>query len=172
MYELQSNSGEGSNPDELSASLRHFNHEYEAFLVQTEFECIQKAVKRVSFDFTASFFSKSGNQIMQEDIQTPGNYIRYRENGVTCPVIVIAINLGKGFWCVLCGNECGPMKCDELLAMKCARLRFQNLKILREALANANLTVQISAPSDWRASLLLHQTGPESIIDEITWRSV
>ncbi|MFW9845381.1 MAG: hypothetical protein ACFFD6_01430 [Candidatus Thorarchaeota archaeon] len=172
VYYLASNSGQGGTPDEIATSILRFDHEYEAFVVHTELACIERAVKRVVFDFTTSVFSMSGQPTTEEDLQTPGSYVRFTENIATCPTIVVALNVGKDFWCILCGNNCGSMKCDELLAMKCARLAFQNLKILKDALMDAVQDNQLTVPSDWRASLLLHHTNPEAIIDEITWRSV
>jgi hypothetical protein len=144
---------------------------YDAFTAQADLFRIITVVQYVLFDFTTSTFSKTGSPIENKIFDT-GDYVVFKENTATCPAIVIAISLGNPFWCILCGTECGPRKCDELLAMKCSRLEFQNLRILKDALCADSSYESLEIPSGWRASLILHQANPEPIIDEITRRYV
>jgi len=158
-------------PANHAKSILRFDKQYDAFMVQANLYQIRTAVQHVLFDFTTSRFSKTGTPLENQSFDT-GDYVVFKENTPTCPAIVIAISLGKSSWCILCGTECGPRKCDELLAMKCSRLEFQNLRILKDALCAGSSYDSLEIPSGWRASIILHQADPEPIIDEITRRCV
>lgn len=158
-------------PENLAKSILRFDKQYDAFIVQADLFQIRNAVHHVLFDFTTSAFSKTGTPVENLSIKA-GDYMVFKENTPICPSIVIAISLSKSSWCILCGTECGPRKCDELLAMKCSRLEFQNLRILKDALCAGSSYDSLKIPSGWRSSLILNQANPESIIDEITRRCV
>ena len=129
-------------------------------------DILRKGAVRVLTDFTMSVEGPGGQRYTKKDSVNVGDSIIFQEKIGFCPALVIATMLAVNLWFVMTTAECGPTKCDDHQAMKCARLNDQNLRIFRDFVEPSE---DAHILTKWRSGLA-DGVGLERIIDRTTKR--
>lgn len=135
-------------------------------VLQASRDLIRKAAQRVLTDFTMFVEDSEGNHYSQKESIAAGDSIVFKENMDICPAIVIATLLEENLWFVMTTAECPRTRCDDMQAMKCARLNDQNLRILREFVTDRKEAKMLT---EWQSGFR-DPSMLEKIIDRTTHR--
>ncbi|MHA1925432.1 MAG: hypothetical protein ACXABV_13755 [Candidatus Thorarchaeota archaeon] len=108
--------------------------EGEGIVVSATLDFVKKGAERVLTDFSTTIERQDGTVVEGDVTIEEGDQIVFRENMDQCPAVIAATKLGEDLWYVVSTTICPPIKCDDIQAMKCARLESQNLKIFQNVI--------------------------------------
>jgi hypothetical protein len=137
---------------------------FEGIVVKASLDDIEKGAERVLTDFRTTVQRKDGS-IVEGDVSiNDGDQVVFRENIDLCPAVIAATKLGEELWYVVSSTICPPIRCDDIQAMKCARLEAQNLKIFQNYIQASGEWKWVH---EWRIDTAQHPNA-QRIIDKAT----
>ncbi|MHA2141963.1 MAG: hypothetical protein ACXADC_09390 [Candidatus Thorarchaeota archaeon] len=138
----------------------------EGIVVSATLEFVKKGAERVLTDFSTNIELQDGTVVEGEVTISEGDQLVFRENMDLCPAVIAATKLGEDLWYVVSTTICSEVKCDDIQAMKCARLESQNLKIFQNIIKDNGEWTWVN---EWRIDTSQHPSA-QRIIDNATKR--
>ena len=136
----------------------------EGIVVSASLDFVKQGAQRVLTDFNITIERQDGTIVEGEIPMEEGDQLVFRENMDPCPAVIAATKLGEDLWYVVSTTICPPVKCDDIQAMKCARLESQNLKIFQNVIKDKGEWKWVH---EWRIDTAQHPSA-QRIIDKAT----
>ena len=136
----------------------------EGIVVSASLDFVKQGAQRVLTDFNITIERQDGTVVEGEIPLEEGDQLVFRENMDPCPAVIAATKLGEDLWYVVSTTICPPVKCDDIQAMKCARLESQNLKIFQNVIKDNGEWKWVH---EWRIDTGQHPSA-QRIIDKAT----
>ncbi|MFX0054402.1 MAG: hypothetical protein ACFFAX_05370 [Promethearchaeota archaeon] len=136
----------------------------EGIVVKASLDDVRKGAVRVLTDFSTTIVKQDGSKVGGDAPINDGDQVIFRENIDPCPAVIAATKLGEDLWYVVSSTICPNIRCDDIQAMKCARLEAQNLKIFQNFIQDNGEWTWVH---EWRIDTAQHPNA-QRIIDKAT----